>query len=452
MVSKSVSLNDVSALLFAKTASTRMTMTESLVGPVEISTSGNSVAHGRGLIATRDIAVGECLFITPPTVSAPLNDVLRIYNNGGARTSKSLEELAELILLKHMKRALRQKTKKQAASFMFLTTGLDQEDNLPFVSSCSSETIPLCLGQAEPTSIWWKQPVADETLVQIIRHNAFGPDFHNYAQMEANIASAAGATAYHRILGMYTLGAILNHSCQPNAVRAFAGEVMIVHACAHIAKGQEVVSSYIPPTQSFPARQTQLQGRFDFCCRCPRCVVEQTLGTMHDQLEASLADINRPNLRMTRKNLEPHVKYLEQVLSNTSGNDEITNEIRHYLRTGYLNVYLNYINASLLHSNNSINNSSGNGAKKEILHLAMQLHLALSVSHNAGTEHLSILHLCYDLAGEKKTFWTEQLKRAHMTRYGNMGNQLEYVRQSMQHTKGILRNLDGLQRRQWGFL
>jgi hypothetical protein len=439
MSTKSASLQDVSSLLFSKTAPS-MTMSEALVGPVAIS---NDVVHGRGLAATRDIAVGECLFITPPTASAPLGDVMRVYNSG---KKKSLEELSELILLKHMKRVLRQPSKAQAASILFLTTGMDQEENLP----SSSEGIALCLGQVELAQIWWKEPVADETLLEIMRHNAFGPEFHNYEQMEASFSSSSGTSlaAYHRVLGMYTLGAILNHSCQPNAVRCFAGEIMIVHACAPIAKGHEVVSSYIPPTQSYPQRQAQLQSNFDFTCTCSRCKVEQTLGTMNDQLEASLAAINRPNLRMTRNNLEPHVKYLEHVL--TAGNGDITNEIGHYLRTSYLNVYLNYINASLLHSNS--NNGSSSNAKKEILHLAMQLHLALSVSHNASTEHLSILHLCYDLAGDKKTFWTEQLKRAHMARYGNMGNQLEHVRQSMQHTKGILRSLDGMQRRQWAFL
>lgn len=418
-----VTLEDISELLFSETAPS---IAASITGPIAISTS--SVVHGRGLLATRDVAVGECLFVTPPTVAAPLGDVMRVLGK------KSLEQVAEIILLKHMKRALRQTMKHQAASFMFLTEGAAQKDNvnLPVVSNEALQ-LGICLGQAEPAQVWWKGPVSDETLLGIMRHNAFGPDFHNYARMEANISSHK---AYHRILGMYPLAAIINHSCQPNAVRVFCGEIMLVHACAPIKEGEEIVWSYIPPTQSFPTRQALLLGKFGFTCQCQRCTVEGKLGTLHDQLEASLSAINQSNLRMSRKNLEPHVKFLEQTLADQ------TNEVRHYLRTSYLNVYLNYMNASLLHEKTH---------EKETTNLAMQLHLALSVSHNASTEHISILHLCYDLA-QNKSFWIEQLKRAHMTRYGSMGHNLQHVRQSMQHTKGILRSLDGLQRRQWGFL
>ena len=418
IMSTTISLEDVSELLFIATSPSDTTP---LIGPIAIAT--DSVVHGRGLVATRDIAVGECLFVTPPTVSAPLENVARLCHG------KNLEQVAETILLKHMKRALRSTSKQQAASFMFLTTGAAHREHK---LSSNEKALDICLGKVEPNQLCWNEPVSDETLLEIIRHNAFGPDFHNYAQLEANLSS----NAYNRILGLYPLAAIINHSCQPNAVRVFSGEVMIVHACAPIKEGQEIVHSYVPPTQPFPIRQALLLNKFNFRCLCVRCNIEGNLGALHDQLEASLAPINQSNLRWSRKNLEPLVKYLEQALV------PFNNEVRHYLRTSYLNVYLNYINASLLHEN---------AHHKEVTNLAMQLHLALSVSHNASTEHLSILHLCYDLA-PNKTFWVEQLKRAHMTRYGSLGQNMEYVRQSMQHTKGILRSLDGLQRRQWGFL
>jgi hypothetical protein len=419
-MSKVATVDDVSELLFATTPPT---VASPLVGTVAISTE--SVVHGRGLIATRAICVGECLFVTPPTVSAPLKDVLRLSHS----TSTSLEQVAETILLKHMKRALRSKSRQQAASFMLLTSGAEQDDSaLPSTEEC----LQLCLGQTEPSHVWWKEPVSDQTLLEIARHNAFGPDFHNYAQMEVNTSS----NTYQRILGLYPLAAIINHSCQPNAVRVFSGELMIVHACVAIKAGEEIVWSYIPPTQSFLTRQALLSGKFDFTCQCRRCLVEGKLGSLNDQLDAQLGEINQPNLRWSRNNVEPFIKFLEQTLV------PFNNEMRHFLRTSYLNVYLNYINASLLHEK---------VFDKEVSNLVLQLHLALSVSHNACTEHLSILHLGYDMAANK-SFWIEQLKRAHMTRYGPMGQDLQQVRQSMQHTKGILRSLEGMQRRQWGFL
>jgi hypothetical protein len=80
------------------------------------------------------------------------------------------------------------------------------------------------------------------------------------------------------------------------------------------------------------------------------------------------------------------------------------------------------------------------------------------------------LHLCYDLAcmihtkaslhdgneysnatedGKSTTivavrFWTEQLKRAMVTRYGTVGNNVNVVRQLLHHTKQVVRNKDGI--------
>ena len=40
-------------------------------------------------------------------------------------------------------------------------------------------------------------------------------------------------------------------------------------------------------------------------------------------------------------------------------------------------------------------------------------------------------------------FWTEQLKQAHMVRYGSLGENLESVRDVMKHSRVVLRNRDG---------
>ena len=96
------------------------------------------------------------------------------------------------------------------------------------------------------------------------------------------------------------------------------------------------------------------------------------------------------------------------------------------------------------------------------LQIATQLHFSFVSCNNASTEHLSILHLCYDLSSQLRTiamrgsepnvaaratsqvhFWTDQLKKAHMIRYGELGEDLENVRDAMKHSKSVLRNLDG---------
>ena len=41
-------------------------------------------------------------------------------------------------------------------------------------------------------------------------------------------------------------------------------------------------------------------------------------------------------------------------------------------------------------------------------------------------------------------FWTEQLKRAILIRYGPVGNNVNVVRQLLHHTKQVVRHKDGL--------
>ncbi|KAI2512672.1 hypothetical protein MHU86_1668 [Fragilaria crotonensis] len=227
-----------------------------------------------------------------------------------------------------------------------------------------------------------------------------------------------------------SFAAIISHSCQPSVVQVQAGDLMIVRACAAVKEGEEIVWSYIPPTQSFLAREALLFRKFDFTCQCRRCLVESKLGSLNEQLDAHLGEVDQPNMRWSRKNIEPLVKFLEQALK------PLSNEVRHFLRTSYLNLYLTYINASLLQEKIY---------EKDMSNLVLQLHLTLSVSHNACSEQLSILHLRYDMAANK-TFRIEQLKRAHMTRYGPIGQDLQQVRRSMHHTKRIVQSLEGMQR------
>jgi hypothetical protein len=96
---------------------------------------------------------------------------------------------------------------------------------------------------------------------------------------------------------------------------------------------------------------------------------------------------------------------------------------------------------------------------------------------------IQILHLCYDLAcmihsktllfdgkgnssntppppppNQSSTtmgavrFWTEQLKRAILVRYGPVGNNVNVVRQLLHHTKQVLRNKDGMDHVQYNFI
>mmetsp|Transcript_17870 Transcript_17870/g.43404 ORF Transcript_17870/g.43404 Transcript_17870/m.43404 type:complete len:156 (+) Transcript_17870:200-667(+) len=117
------------------------------------------------------------------------------------------------------------------------------------------------------------------------------------------------------------------------------------------------------------------------------------------------------------------------------------------------------------------------GNEQDVLMEAMNLHFSFVEVHNACTEHLSILHMCYDLAAagsvvgnneqqlKKRKMFIDALKVAHISRYSNAalfaaeaaagggddddgGNggeaaNMDRLRALLGHTKIILRNQNG---------
>jgi len=77
------------------------------------------------------------------------------------------------------------------------------------------------------------------------------------------------------------------------------------------------------------------------------------------------------------------------------------------------------------------------------------------------TNFVQIIHLCYELVATlhtrepipaKLSFWTEQVKRVHMIRFGKMGLNVEAIRTVMLHTRHVLRNLDGYETAEYEFI
>ena len=471
-------MRDISYILFqaasADQSSASTAPDATFIGPVEVAEAKNNdvVVHGRGLIATRDIKPGECLFVTPPTVSASINEVQRLWSSCNGK--KSIEEIAEFSLLKSMKRSVKANDKAVAASFMALTSAHSDEEDIPCLQQYGKSEIDVllgkCLGLTKLTATDTTRANDKDVLLGIIRHNAFGPDYHNYARIEETWTACAstGAGPYRRILGMYPLAAIINHSCASNAVKVFAGEIMAVHANAPISKGEEIGWSYIPATQPYHIRQEQISRKFGFQCKCKRCVLEyealdEAGPDFSDGLKA-LDSLNVSNLcgemLPSPSEFEEHLQSLETLLSSPS----LSNEAKRAFRLGCTNFFINFFNAALQPSA-----PSNSPDRKRILSLAMNLHFAFVSFHNASTEHLSILHLCYELAAaisstatqdaeekslstKKIAFWTDQLKMAHQIRYGELGNDIASVREAMKHTRLVLRNRDGLQNARWGFI
>jgi SET domain len=368
----------------------------------------------------------------------------------------SLQEIAEESLLNECQRLLEQE--------MESATARDHDDPnssrtaavhrsrclehclsaLEGIHQVTSQSVPslaclLCLEDTmtrptTSTTTSTKTALTSEELRQIIRRNAFGPDFITLESMQRKWQAAAltetavssanvtlSSSSHEatnlppRILGLYPLAAMINHSCWPNAVRVYGqwpgtaslasssssfhpSECMVVHASHDIMAGDEVVWSYIPPVQAVCQRRTILQSTHGFWCTCPRCTLElATEPTLPGPLGPEIIS-QPPNHhnddsitqavqgdalldRLEQLDVAERVPFLENVWASTTW----SNEQKRYGRVSYLSYYIHHFNTTTTLCGNEWNESA-----ESTLTLAMHVHLALAASHNASTEHLSV--------------------------------------------------------------
>ena len=405
--------NDVSNILFRKKTDPVVSV-EPYVGPVEVSCDGAKVAHGRGLVSTRDIQTGELLFVTPPTVEAPLERVHQMWQDRRSSLTdedRCLEECAESVLLDSMQEACTNQP-AVAASFLALVGS-----PLVDIQATTAPSISVLLGQ-EANEVIDANTVTRDDCLRIVRANAFGPDgLHSYEYVEkqwlhAQTNADSKSTALFqtpRLLGMYPLADMVNHSCSANAVRVYARNIMMVHALTTIPAGTEIVMSYVPPSQ--PHRRPALEKQHGFICACARCRAEDAVQLESEEWQTW----NHPHLASFPSYPKLH-KAMRRLEDGILTDKTLSNEVRRYLRISYLHVYIHYLNAALHNLMTEDDTFVANILRTDLLTLCTQLHFSFCACHNAATEHLSvrsyifmIIHLRLDARNEVRLYWMESL-------------------------------------------
>lgn len=477
-----VNLNNLSSLYFRQTNAPNNNEILSqlpLLGPIEISQS--NVTEGRGLVATRNIVAGECLFVVKPSVEVPIEEVRRVWlskcksGDDEIELTKKLEQVAEIILLKKTKRSLdlRQNVKEHriAAMSILAQVGHHHTEQPHVYDTVDTDVVSNNCQMSDEISsnhsiVTSNYKISNDTILSIIHRNAFGPDFRHYHAIARNWLMQPECNPYGRILSLYPLAAMINHSCKPNAVRVYScllscekSEIMAVHATQPIQKGEEIVWSYVPTSKPYHDRRKRIKDSFGFDCLCQRCKVESNVfepdTNVSNELSARFQNYTLWNEKATDINQLPsHDKFRDMIMEfeEMISNKCFTGEVSRYLRSGMLTFYTNYFNVSL--SNPTINDE----AKLELLNLASKIHLSFAAVDNGNTEHLSTLHLCYELATQQKQkrnlskFWAGQLQKAHECRYGRLDNDVEQMRKLMVHSRSVLRRQEGFENAQFCFI
>ncbi|KAI8886398.1 SET domain-containing protein [Backusella circina FSU 941] len=71
--------------------------------------------------------------------------------------------------------------------------------------------------------------------------------------------------------GTYPIASLFNHSCRPNAVVMFDGALAEIHAIENIESGTEITISYVDAAHALQERQSTLNEKYFFKCKCKRC-------------------------------------------------------------------------------------------------------------------------------------------------------------------------------------
>lgn len=432
--------NDVSSILFqqrssanatAAAATDQSTTTTTTVKPyisskLSLTTetaTGCIVQHGRGLVAASDIRAGELLFVTSPILTCNVVNVKQQFwkekssiiaaqkvvenNDNNNEDTFLLENLAEQDLLDSMKQAIQNKDAAIVNSFLALTGRVDTTSTA--TNAALDLSVARLLGKDNETlPIHLDTITVDNDLLQIIRKNAFGPDFVTYQAIvkcwrqdlqdnnNDNSPKNNKLMLPHRILGLYPLAAMINHSCHPNAVRVYCREVMLVHANQDIATGSEIVWSYLPPTQSFPVRQAILQRQHGFVCSCTRCQIERPFFERSNNNKMNeLVQLQQQSCSSRAEiPIEVYAAAVESMEDDILLQPDLTNELRRYLRVGFMDIYIHYLNTtSTTTATTALQRSHllrPQHDDESLLQLCTQLHFSFCSCDNASTEHLSV--------------------------------------------------------------
>ncbi|KAH7401742.1 hypothetical protein DE146DRAFT_735078 [Phaeosphaeria sp. MPI-PUGE-AT-0046c] len=79
--------------------------------------------------------------------------------------------------------------------------------------------------------------------------------------------------------GFWIHTSYINHSCLPNSVRTFLGDLMLLRATRDISAGEEITAQYVTPELTTEDRQQKYKGTWGFECDCRLCEVERNVGS-----------------------------------------------------------------------------------------------------------------------------------------------------------------------------
>ncbi|KZV96983.1 hypothetical protein EXIGLDRAFT_642702 [Exidia glandulosa HHB12029] len=241
------------------------------VGPVEVA-SMPSRGGGRGVIATRDVRVGELLMVAKPYAvgfPATTRETYLSYNLSTTEIhGRSRVELISRTIAKVMAEP------SSAPLVCSLYAGPDSLPAPPTYPEPAASKLAAAAGSAQgntATTLTNLTLVQDVDVLHIERacsFNAFGIQ---------NISSAPKARTFDSTpSALYALPSLVNHACAGTATWACWGDVIVVRATCNLQRGEEVTMAYV--NSSTYVDRAKFLSKYFGSCDCWLCAQERRDG------------------------------------------------------------------------------------------------------------------------------------------------------------------------------
>ncbi|KAK3488611.1 hypothetical protein B0T13DRAFT_514986 [Neurospora crassa] len=113
-------------------------------------------------------------------------------------------------------------------------------------------------------------PVVDVFMVEGIRtKNCFSSPLSTYDDTKPTYNSVCMAK------GLWAHSSLMNHSCVPNTMRSFVGDMLICRATRDVQEGEELFQQYVPVKTLVDVRNKEFEEGWGFECRCGLCEGER---------------------------------------------------------------------------------------------------------------------------------------------------------------------------------
>ncbi len=254
------------------------------IGPVKIFASPN----GRGVCVTKRVLPGELLFCENPMLKVLLSDVpynadfasSDVFNLFSRASPKLIAQLHErcqssVVLSRQVKTLYDGNTPGDQLT-------VPEMENLikPFETEADLNRVLFQLPKSETAS------PSLQTLAGIVGTNSFG---QKGKILTEDSLFGRVEREYVEESTLYLLGSFINHSCAANVVPVLlpSGAKMI-RAGTELNPGDEIFIHYTTMEMPVSERRSKLR-RWNFICKCPRCVVEEQLPKKVAELLNTLA-------------------------------------------------------------------------------------------------------------------------------------------------------------------